>query len=150
MRTRDGVDLWDYHVRGEWIGITTNRAVNAKGHAVMGRGVALQAAEVFPTLPRELGERLTGGITGVVLWTPYRLVTFPVKEHWRDDADLDLIRESATALQALLDSASLVLPVVYLPRPGCGNGRLRWPDVKAALAPILSDRVVVVTNQKEM
>jgi hypothetical protein len=35
---------------------------------------------------------------------------------------------------------------VIMPRPGCGNGRLRWQDVSKVLSDILDDRFVVVHN----
>lgn len=38
--------------------ITTNGYVNKSGECVMGRGVALEAARMFPDLPRMLGERI--------------------------------------------------------------------------------------------
>jgi hypothetical protein len=35
---------------------------------------------------------------------------------------------------------------VYLPRPGCGNGWLKWEDVKKILSPILKgDQFHIVT-----
>ena len=38
---------------------------------------------------------------------------------------------------------------VYLPRPGCGNGRLKWEDVKKLLSPILkSDQFYIVTYSR--
>jgi hypothetical protein len=38
---------------------------------------------------------------------------------------------------------------VYLPRPGCGNGRLNWEDVKKILSPILkSDQFHIVTYSR--
>ncbi len=36
------------------------------------------------------------------------------------------------------------LDKVYLVRPGCGNGQLKWEDVKPLIAPILDDRFIVV------
>ena len=32
-------DLWEPHDRGNWVAITTNPIINAKGNLVMGRGV---------------------------------------------------------------------------------------------------------------
>ena len=36
------------------------------------------------------------------------------------------------------------LDKVYMARPGCGNGQLKWEDVKPLIAPILDDRFIVV------
>jgi hypothetical protein len=42
-----------------------------------------------------------------------------------------------------------VKEAIYLPRPGCGNGRLNWEDVKKILSPILkSDRFHIVTYSR--
>ena len=35
---------------------------------------------------------------------------------------------------------------VVLPRPGCGNGGLRWQDVRPLLGLSLDDRFIVVDN----
>lgn len=51
-------DLWDYSARGEWIAITTNGITKANGQAVMGAGLAKQAATRYPDLPSWLGQRL--------------------------------------------------------------------------------------------
>lgn len=39
---------------------------------------------------------------------------------------------------------------LILPRPGCGNGRLRWEDVRKILEPILDDRFTVVRWKGEI
>jgi hypothetical protein len=45
-------NIWDYYDKGHWIVITTNGIVNKNGEAIMGRGVALEAAKKFKDLPR--------------------------------------------------------------------------------------------------
>jgi len=40
------------------------------------------------------------------------------------------------------------LDKVYLVRPGCGNGRLDWRDVKKVLLARLDDRFVVVEKEQ--
>jgi hypothetical protein len=71
------------------------------------------------------------------------LASFPVKHHWHEQADLALIERSATQLVRLADKFGY--ENVFLPRPGCGNGRLSWPDVRPVLARTLNDRFTVVT-----
>lgn len=141
-------DLWDFHARGEWVGVTTNGTTRLDGACVMGRGVALQAARRFPGLPYALGDRIQGRGAGprVEVFLEYRIVAFPVKYHWRDRASVRLIARSALELFDLLDrprSAS-DLRTVYMPRPGCGNGGLRWEVVGPLLRVLLDDRVTIV------
>lgn len=136
-------DLWAYHAQGAWVVITTNGIVAARGTAVMGRGVAQQAAQRFPLLPRALAMNLTQSGNHVYAFPFCRVITFPVKAHWRDRAAPGLIRQSVKELVDLVDAGGGVPLPVYLVRPGCGNGGLRWAAVKPLLAP-LDDRFVVV------
>lgn len=75
--------------------------------------------------------------------------SFPVKHNWYEHADLKLIERSAKELVDTIDDIFLDPddrpPTIYLPRPGCGNGRLKWEDVKPVIEPYLDDRFVVVT-----
>ena len=137
----DRGNLWDFWDAGEWVAITTNGAVRKDGRLVMGRGCAREARDRFPNVDKVLGGLVLrrGNVPHVEHGA--RIVTFPVKHHWRERADLDLIRASATALaRTWFDDRRL-----YIPRPGCGNGGLRWEDVKPVLEPILDDHFVVVT-----
>jgi hypothetical protein len=139
-------DLWDFHSLGHYICITTNGAVRRDGACVMGRGIAKQAAQRFPRLPYDVGKLLKSSFLHPMLLPEYRLVTFPVKHHWSELADLQLIENSATWLMAA--NTEISIPAfakgVYLPRPGCGNGGLTWDVVRPVIAPILDDRFTVV------
>lgn len=81
-----------------------------------------------------------------VVVLPHRLIAFPVKDHWVDQASLTLIEHSAEALAAWLRrdaSRSIVMPCV-----GCGYGRLSWEEVLPRLcvlaAPDLDARIRVI------
>ncbi len=142
-------NLWDAHAEGKTVVITTNGYVNGRGLAVMGRGVARQAAERFPSLPRQLAERIyTEGKTGgnrVHHFQEERIITFPVKHKWFEDADLELICKSAVELVALLDKLPQEKPVA-MPKPGCGNGKLKWGDVEPVLDSILVEGYVEIVD----
>lgn len=71
------------------------------------------------------------------------LISFPVKHKWFEAADLSLIERSAKQLMLLISCTEF--EKVLLPRPGCGNGRLQWADVKKVLEPILDERVYIVS-----
>ena len=140
-------DIWDFHKQGKWIVITTNGTVKNNGEAVMGRGLALQAAKKFPGLALRLGKviKQTGnylhhdGSTG--------LIFFPVKHNWWERADMVLIEESTKELLDLFNNHITDYPFpIYLVRPGCGNGKLNWKDVKPILEKYLDDRFVVINR----
>lgn len=119
--------------------------------AVMGAGVAKQAAQVWPELPKLLGQKLIALGNQVFVFRVNgneRVITFPTKEHWSRPSRLDLIEKSAQELANL----ATVLPrevAISLPRVGCGLGTLDWKDVKPILEKYLDDRFVVV-HQKEI
>lgn len=143
-------NIWDKHAAHHPICITTNGAVNHSGACVMGRGVASQAKQRFPKLPYDIGARIKDkkyseyGLQ--CLWLPeYNLFSFPVKYHWSDPADLELIAKSARGLMFFLNNRHYPTLPVYLPRPGCGNGHRAWEEVGPVISTILDNRVVVVT-----
>ncbi len=143
-------NIWKYWEAGAWITITTNGMTRRDGACVMGRGVAKEAAQRIPTLPYLLGatlrDRSWTEANIVHTFPAHRIITFPVKHHWRDQADLALIARSARQLSNLSITKAdggLVRPI-YLVRPGCGNGGLEWQTVKPILAPLLDDRFIVV------
>jgi len=147
-------DIWDYHKQGFWIVITTNGVVKPNGAAVMGAGIAWQAAQRFPRLQRGLGHHIILMGNNVHCFRRWRLVTFPTKHDWRNDSDMPLIERSLSQLVSLADvgrleyysrefAADLGSPI-YLVRPGCKNGGLDWKDVKPLLERYLNDRFVVV------
>lgn len=132
-------DLWYYHPHG-YICITTNGMVKSNGECVMGRGVAYQATQRFPGIARELGSVIQKYGNHVHVLSN-NLVSFPVKHHWKDQADPDLIKRSVLELVELFGWHEDAR--VYLPRPGCGNGRLRWTDVKPLLENLTNQFIVV-------
>jgi len=146
------LDIWDYKEeidRGSMmLCITTNGDINKSGYAVMGRGVALQAKTKYPGLASNLGTKIkTWGnapFGGVISRVPL-LFSFPVKYHWRDGADLSLIKWSTQVLGTYIRTGMGRNRTVLLPRPGCGNGGLDWEDVEPIISR-LPDNVWVVSN----
>lgn len=140
-------DLWEIHreLTRMAIVIPTNGSVTQIGNAVMGRGLALDAARKFPSLMKELGQKLISGGNQPYYFPQYGLVTFPVKKHWHDNADVDLIRWSCGKLVELIKAENLTN--VYIPRVGCGNGKLDWRKVKPILMAELSPACIIVTDE---
>ena len=115
-----------------WVGITTNGCVRRDGCCVMGRGTAKQALSYYPGIAFALGTRIKAGGNHVYLFPEMGIFSFPVKHHWQEPADLDLIERSAFEVSVLACNRAKA-EQFYLPRPGCGNGRLLWKNVKPVL-----------------
>lgn len=135
-------DLWTFADAGHWVAITTNGDVVSSGRAVMGKGVAKDAARRIPGLPLMLGAQLRRYGNHVHVFSVEQLLTFPTKRTWREVSDLALIARSANELVEMVDKWNLSR--VYLPRPGCGAGHRAWAEVKPLLAPVLDDRFIVL------
>lgn len=127
--------------------VTTNGVLDRSDCLVMGAGVALAAKRKFPSLPRIWGDEVRkhgGPILSVTVFPgiPYAVVSFPTKYHWRDPSSTELIAKSARLLVKATDAHGWKR--ILLPRPGCLNGGLAWPDVREILSPILDDRFTVI------
>ena len=141
-------NIWDEPCNA--ICITTNGFIKKNGELVMGRGIAKQAQARWDWLAKELGAQVKdsgNNVYAVRLDSGLLLISFPVKHNWWEKADLELIERSAIQLHSFLNHWDLKKEAkVLLPRPGCGNGQLKWEDVKPVIEPILDDRVWVVTR----
>ena len=136
--------IWRYHEKGYWIVIPTNGFVRKNGKAVMGRGLAYQAMCRFPVLPKALGDIITKFGNRVCSYHKLKLIFFPVKYKWWERANLDLIEKSCEQLRMYVTTTK-PLPV-YLPRVGCGNGKLKWEDVKPILEKYLDEDKFVICD----
>lgn len=145
------LDIWSVHdpspASKVWIGITTNGIVKRDGCLVMGRGVAAQAKSKLPNIDLRLGTHVTDSGNTILMMHDLKAFSFPVKHHWHDRADLELIRASAIDLKTLIDCEHHRGSTFYLPRPGCGNGGLTWQtQVKPVLQSVdLPDNVFIVS-----
>lgn len=145
MRIEVG-DIWDKHDEGYWIVIPTNCEVDSKGFAIMGAGLALQAAQRFPSLKYKLGTALvTRGTSvsgnSVIGFHELRLICFPT---WSESSDLELIERGIRRLYDIIWSFA-PLPI-YMPKIGCGLGGLKWEDVEPKLD-ILKNYVIIIDRR---
>lgn len=157
--------LWRFHNIGDWICITTNGFVKKNGEAVMGAGCALEAKRKYPLMPFRLGQYIKAhGNNAHIIYLPReidspdvlltRIITFPVKNNWYEKADLEIIKRSAQQVKGIWDNICYnnntgIPSKLYIPRPGCGNGKLDWADVKPILEPIFDDRFVIISKENE-
>jgi len=141
-------NLWAMHEAGWHIVIPTNLYAKADGQAVMGRGIALQAAQKWPDLKMWYGYHLTGHIRQtpegrnprmedineadlLAIDNERRLICLPVKTSWNQGARKGLIRSSLACLATMMTKPALQNASVAIPRIGSGNGLLDWEaDVK--------------------
>lgn len=130
-------NMWDYHAQGHPVVITTNTVVKKNGLAVMGAGVALQAAKRFPNLPLEQARVIKEHGARVAWYPNYNIYTFPTKYDWRNPSDLTLIQLSAISLREAVKNHGHMR--VYMPPPGCGHGGLTWDVVQPILEKMFGD-----------
>jgi len=130
-------DIWK--APAHWRVVPTNGDVNRWGRAVMGRGIARQAATLYPGADAALGGLLKQSGNHVYSLSIGGIVTFPVKAHWYEKADAGLIEESLRELRRLaMGRRDIGFPLAgvagyetfAVPRVGCGNGGLAWRKVR--------------------
>ena len=139
-------DIWLAAGFNDWPVITTNGSLRRDGSAVMGRGIALEAAERFPQLPILLGERLKREGNQVFIWFQFGLFTFPTKELYHQPSPIELIENGCKTLVNMVEHYRIKSDVM-LPRLGCGNGRLKWKQVRPIVEKYLKgDQFIVFTR----
>jgi hypothetical protein len=133
-------DMWSIFGETGAFVITTNPIARSDGAIVMGRGIALQAKNRFPHLPGDFGTRLheralskqSLNFGKIGTYDHTNIYFFMVKAHWRDPADLKIIKRSTTLLKELAESKPKRR--FDLNFPGIGNGNLP----REAVLPIVS------------
>lgn len=139
-------DLWSFPA--DLRVVTTNGVVGTSGNLIMGAGVAKKAMQVHPWLPATLGAWVKEHGNVPFIDVEAGIITLPTKHHWKDDSDINLIVSSVERVVVLVNA--LPFPEerrVAMTRPGCGNGRLQWSDVKDAIKHLLDDRFFVLTDR---
>ena len=119
----DGIrgNIWSYD---GIIVIPTNTTIKKDGLAVMGAGLAKQAAKKYPDLPKLLAYKIKQDEEGTFDFPELGLVCVPTKRDWRDKSDPKLIKYGCKQLALL---AKLVpQEQFYVPLLGCGLGGLSW------------------------
>lgn len=125
--------------------ITTNSYVNNYSELVMGRGAAKQAKLLFPELPVLAGRKIlnTCGHLGIYGFELIGIIgLFQVKKHFKDFADLDLIKYAALKLTLYIAQYPKKLDI-HMNYPAIGYGGLRRDQVEPVISNILPDSVTV-------
>lgn len=137
-------NIWHHPARFKII--TTNGTVKHGGRAIMGRGVAEQANRKFKGLDALLGAMIYLKGNHVHQLPNHNLISFPVKHNWWEKADLNLIHQSTKELMLIVENS----PDSYvMPRPGCGNGKLFWGEVKRIVECLPNNVFIINLNEDE-
>lgn len=132
--------MWDVFGKTDLFMITTNPIIRKDGAVVMGRGIAKEAATRFPQLPYEFGRMVKfmtiQDVSRKTMWSSIGVIGqydlqnigfFMVKNHWKQPAELDIIRRSADELKN--SPFTRQYKRIDLNFPGIGNGKLNREDV---------------------
>jgi len=150
-------DIFTVHGQpGQWVWkiCPTNGDTNKDGLAVMGAGIAKDLANDYPKVKQTLGQALLAyGNKPVPMLVDERNCmwwSFPVKHHWNEKANMQLITLSLIVFKRILyEREDKRGPdFVVFPRVGCGNGKLDWErNVRPLMHEAFEkdDRIVVVS-----
>lgn len=138
-------NMWNEFEDSDLFLITANSTIKHNGELVMGRGIALEVKKRFPMFPKQVGKEISlrkrfspiYGITEAVPGVPSQLRCFQVKYHWREKANIELIKYSTRLLSLVLKGGYYTN--VHLNYPGIGNGNLSKREVEPVLEKYLSD-----------
>ena len=136
-------DIWTLKNQYDYVVVTTNigwkKNPRSNPTGVMGRGIALQAAQRYPGFQDAWGRHCCEYREGaeVSCWDiRWPLIAFPTKPHnpkaphlsWQNSSTMELLHKSMSELLTLipmLDPGRILLPPI-----GCGNGGLHRPTVE--------------------
>lgn len=130
----DVADAWKLHAQGFWLVVPTNQTVRKDGNAVMGAGLAFQAAQKFPDIPARYGKSLQAKSYRMA-FNDHRLLLVPTKIDWRQSSSTRLVSEGAQGIAKW----AIAHPTekIVVPALGCGKGGLSWEVVKPILLKLL-------------
>ena len=141
MKLRKG-NVLEHTNECNYLLVTTNAIIKKNGAVVMGAGFAKTIRDGVPGLDAHLGELIKGSTDpkryGLVLSDYYG--AFQVKYHYKDSANLELLRYSAESLAFV--ASRMPTKTFFINYPGIGNGKLTVEQVGPLLT-CLPDNVHV-------
>ncbi len=131
-------NLWDFYKNEKgYVVVPINWTCTGYGEAVMGGGVAQQAAQLLPGLPSAIARYIMGQPMVPQFVTYADLFLLPVKKHWRDSTDIALMEQS---LRQLAEHCSYPgSDCCYLPLLGAG-----FDGLKVMARTLTTDKFVLV------
>lgn len=114
--------------------------VNTVG--VMGKGLALVFKKRYPEMflcYQRACEKNQLKIGKLMLWNgpDYQVLLFPTKENWRYPSQPEYIEQGLKKFRDRYIEKGITS--IGFPRLGCGNGELKWEEVKSLMEKYLSD-----------
>jgi len=125
---------------------TGNPIVNVRGGIVMGRGAAKQIRDFYKGIDIKFANAKGENLRWVMLKNGQYLGWIKVKNHWANNADLDIIKTSFNKLKNAVEifneqGAGYKFHCNY---PGVGNGHLQYTDVDKVLSSLnLPDEIIL-------
>ena len=125
-------NVWNFLNTSSAVCILTNNTITHDGKAIMGGGIAKEALNRNPGLDTRHAKDILNNYfcLGNDAITGAEMIRFPTKNMVWEDSTLEVIEQSLIRLTEYVRCNPD--KKVYLPRPGCGLGRLSWEkDVKS-------------------
>lgn len=124
-----------YIKKGDILGSRMQAIINTVNCVgVMGKGIALQVKKAYPEVFQDYEQRCNR--REIKLGVPYFyrtgtgkiIINFPTKQHWKNNSKLSDIETGLKYLAQHIKQWGVVSLAV--PPLGCGNGGLKWSEVK--------------------
>ena len=111
---------------------TGNAIIKNNGAIVMGRGAAKQVRDSYPDIDKSFGAVIEARPNTLIQWVSLpgdqHIGWFRVKNHWRENAKVELIQMSAERLSDIANKHPDV--TFHMNYPGIGNGKLNVEAVQ--------------------
>lgn len=129
---------------------TANRTLNSHGELVMGAGAAREVRNKFPGVAKRFGDYIRRypchDIPTVQVNEGQWLYAMPVKDFWRDPAELDRIERSFRALDEIAQRHPNIRH--HCNYPGIGAGILPFATVQTLLESLnLPDNIILYHHE---
>ena len=139
LYTKTNIEKYDY------IGFTANSIIKKDKRLVMGAGNAKIVRNLYIDIDLRMGKLITESRFYLCFDTDTKIFALQTKEHFKDDSELNLVKES---LLRLYESANYNPNKKYaLPFPGINHGNLNLKDVYTLLTNCPSNIDIWYNNQ---
>lgn len=141
-------NIWNYYDKGNQIVILMSYSRAKNGEVIMNKGIALQAKQKFPSLPRELSTTLSIYGDHLICDSSRKIIFFPIKYSQQEKTDLSLIKKGAQELLDLFNKHIKDYPTpIYITKSEDEENELPWKNIKNILEKYLDDRFVIVEGK---